>query len=170
MDIRCWGKSGIARKCPLATKNGHYNLALDLRPIVFRSFHQLSSFTPFTCLALLGASCVAAAIIGGIAMQTRKVLLATAATIALLGLFSAAQAQVPVSPISPSPGWVRALPPGPDTRVKITEEYAKLVARDAYFWAWPMVNIYNRRQAYKDVKDFVMAGPVPTAPLNRVAM
>jgi len=103
-------------------------------------------------------------------MQTWKVLLATAATIALLGLSSAAQAQGPVSPISPSPGWVRALPPGPDTRVKITEEYAKLVARDAYFWAWPMVNIYNRRQAYKDVKDFVMAGPVPTAPLNRVAM
>jgi hypothetical protein len=24
----------------------------------------------------------------------------------------------------------------PDTRVKITEEYAKLVACDAYFWAW----------------------------------
>jgi hypothetical protein len=33
-----------------------------------------------------------------------------------------------------------------------------------------MANIYNRRQAFKDVKDFVMAGPVPTAPLNRVAM
>ena len=45
-----------------------------------------------------------------------------------------------------------------------------MVARDAYFWAWPMVNIYNRRQAFKDVKDFVMAGPVPSAPLNRVAM
>jgi hypothetical protein len=33
-----------------------------------------------------------------------------------------------------------------------------------------MANIYNRRQAFKDVKDFVMAGPVPTAPLKRVAM
>ena len=103
-------------------------------------------------------------------MRTRKVLLATAATIAFLHCSLAAQAQVPAPPISPSPGWVRALPPGPDTRVKITEEYAKLVARDAYFWAWPMINIYNRRQAFKDVKDFVMAGPVPTAPLNRVAM
>jgi hypothetical protein len=28
-----------------------------------------------------------------------------------------------------SAGWARALPPGPDTRIKITEEYAKLVAR-----------------------------------------
>jgi hypothetical protein len=45
------------------------------------------------------------------------------------------------SPISASPGWARALPGGPDARVKITEEYAKLVAKDAYFWAWPLVNI-----------------------------
>jgi hypothetical protein len=81
---------------------------------------------------------------------------------ALLNISSIAQAQAPIPPISPSPGWIRALPPGPDTRAKITEEYAKIVARDAYFWAWPMVNIYNRRQAFKDVKDFVMAGPVPS--------
>jgi hypothetical protein len=26
-------------------------------------------------------------------------------------------------PIAPSPGWMRALPAGPDARVKITEEY-----------------------------------------------
>jgi hypothetical protein len=71
---------------------------------------------------------------------------------------------------TPSPGWALAMPPGPNAQVKITEEYAKLVARDVYFWAWPMVNMYNRRLAFKDVKDFVMAGPVPTAPLNRFAM
>ncbi len=69
-----------------------------------------------------------------------------------------------------SPGWARALPPGPDTRVKMTEAYAKLVARDAYFWAWPLVNIFNRRQAFANVTETVMAGPVPSAPLNRFAM
>jgi hypothetical protein len=74
------------------------------------------------------------------------------------------------TPGTPSPGWVLAMPRGPDVRVKITEEYARLVARDVYFWAWPMVNIYNRRLAFRDVRDFVMAGPVPTAPLNRFAM
>src|SRR5215468_10655186 len=74
------------------------------------------------------------------------------------------------TPVAPSPTWATGMPSGPDPRIKITEEYAKLVARDVYFWAWPMVNIYNRRQAFKDVKDYVMAGPVPTAPLNRVAM
>jgi hypothetical protein len=72
--------------------------------------------------------------------------------------------------VSPSPGWGNALRAGPDTRVKITDACAALVARDAYFWAWPMVNIYNRRLAFKDVRDFVKAGPVPTAPLNHVAM
>ena len=48
-----------------------------------------------------------------------------------------------------TPAYTRVpLPPGPDARVKITEEYAKAVARDAYFWAWPMVNVYNRRLVF----------------------
>src|SRR4029077_18547881 len=72
--------------------------------------------------------------------------------------------------VPPSPGWTRALPPGPDTRVKMTEAYVKLVAWEAYFWTWPLVNIFNRRQAFRDVTEIVMAGPVPTAPLNRFAM
>src|SRR5215467_16345209 len=79
-------------------------------------------------------------------------------------------AELNPQPVLPSPEWARALPTGPDTRVKITEAYAKLVARDAYFWAWTLVNIFNRRQAFKDVTEIVMAGPVPTAPLNRFAM
>jgi hypothetical protein len=69
-----------------------------------------------------------------------------------------------------SPGWAKALPNAPDSSVKITEAYAQHVARDVYFWAWPLVNVYSRRLAFKDVPDFVLAGPVPTAPLNRVAM
>ena len=73
-------------------------------------------------------------------------------------------------PLPASPGWTRALPPGPDTHVKITEEYAKHIARDTYFWGWQLVNIFNRRQAFKDVKEIFMAGPVPTAPLNQFAM
>lgn len=89
----------------------------------------------------------------------------------IAGLFaSVSSLSLAQTSIAPSPGWDRALPPGPDTRVKITEDYAKLVARDVTFWAWPMVNIYNRRLAFSQVKDFVMAGPVPSAPLNRVAM
>jgi len=92
------------------------------------------------------------------------------ASIVAFSLFASTASALAQTPDIPSPEWALAMPPGPDARVKITEEYAKLVARDVYFWVWPMVNMYNRRLAFKDVKDFVMAGPVPTAPLNRFAM
>jgi hypothetical protein len=72
--------------------------------------------------------------------------------------------------LPPSPDWARALPQGPDIRIKITEEYARHVARDVYFWAWPMVNIYNRRLAFKDTPEIMMSGPAPVAPLNRLGM
>ncbi len=70
----------------------------------------------------------------------------------------------------PSPGWGRAMPPAPDARVKITEAYAKLVGRDAYFWAWPLVNVYNRRLYFASVKELVVSGPLPVPPANRLGM
>jgi hypothetical protein len=88
--------------------------------------------------------------------------------ILLLATISFAQAQT--QSIAPSPSWLRALPPGPDTRVKVTENYAKLVARDAFFWAWPLVNIYNKRRSAEQSKELAYAGPVPAAPLNRLVM
>lgn len=83
-------------------------------------------------------------------------------------LSSVAFAQLPSIP--PSPSWTRALPPGPDTRVKITEEYAVHIARDAYFWGWPLVNVYNKRLAAAKSTQLAYAGPVPSAPLNRLVM
>ena len=62
------------------------------------------------------------------------------------------------------------LPAGPDTRVKITEAYAKEVARDAYFWTWPMMNIFSRRLHFATVKEAVRSGPLMSAPLNQIAM
>lgn len=73
-------------------------------------------------------------------------------------------------PLPPSPLWARALPPGPDARVKITEAYAALVARDAYFWAWPLVNMFNRRLAFAKMKDNRYVGPLLQAPLNSLTM
>jgi hypothetical protein len=62
------------------------------------------------------------------------------------------------------------LPAGPDVRVRITEAYAAHVARDAYFWSWPMVNIYNRRLAFSQLKEAVRSGPMVMAPPNHNAM
>ena len=50
---------------------------------------------------------------------------------------------------------------GPVPGTRVTEAYARLVARDAYFWAWPMVNIYNRRQAFAKAPRFGSYGEVP---------
>jgi hypothetical protein len=85
----------------------------------------------------------------------------------LLAAPSIAAAQAPTSA---SPGWTRALPPGPDARVKITGEYAKLVGKDAYFWAWPLVNMYNRRLHFATVKEMSYVGPLMEPPLNRLIM
>jgi hypothetical protein len=72
--------------------------------------------------------------------------------------------------LSPSPGWARAMPPAPDVRVKITEAYARHVARDAFFWAWPLVNVFNKRRGAEQSKELAYAGPAPAAPLNRIVM
>jgi hypothetical protein len=46
-----------------------------------------------------------------------------------------------------------------------------MVARDVFFWAWPMVNVYNRRLAFKEVPEpGLMGGIVPVAPVNRLFM
>lgn len=60
---------------------------------------------------------------------------------------------------------------GPDARMQVTEAWARHVARDAYFWAWPMVNIWNRRLAFAQIPEpGLMGGIMPAAPLNRLAM
>src|SRR5262245_7978459 len=65
----------------------------------------------------------------------------------------------------------RPLPAGPDTNVRISEEYARLVLRDAYFWASPLGNTYNRRPAFSQIPEpRLLGGVMPGAPLNRLAM
>jgi hypothetical protein len=104
----------------------------------------------------------------------RNILLATA-TLAAASMLGVPDARAETSslnpqPLPPSPEWARALPPGPDARVKITEAYAAHVARDAFFWAWPLVNTYNRRLAFSKMTEQRYVGPLLEAPLNRLTM
>jgi hypothetical protein len=99
----------------------------------------------------------------------RSLLLAAGGLAAFVQMPKAAIAQAP-APVPPSPNWGKAMPPSPDARVKITEEYARHVGRDAYFWAWPMVNMYNRRLHFSQVKEIMRQGPLMEAPANRLAM
>jgi len=60
---------------------------------------------------------------------------------------------------------------GPVAGTRLTEAYARMVAREAYFWAWPMVNIYNKRLAFSQIPEpGLMNGVLPGAPLNRMGM
>jgi hypothetical protein len=55
--------------------------------------------------------------------------------------------------------------------MRITEPYARTIARRTYFWAWPMVNIFNRRLAFdKAPEPGLMNGVLPLAPLNTLSM
>ncbi|WP_235850650.1 DUF1254 domain-containing protein [Paraburkholderia piptadeniae] len=70
----------------------------------------------------------------------------------------------------PSP-QASATPAGPDGNTRITEAYARLVARDAYFWSWPLVNMYNRRLAFQHAPEpGLIGGILPVAPLNHLSM
>jgi hypothetical protein len=63
------------------------------------------------------------------------------------------------------------MPSGPNARVKITEEYARLVARDAYLWSWPIMNVFARRfSSRKAPQPGLFGGVLPIAPLNHLAM
>jgi len=107
-------------------------------------------------------------------LSRRNVLLAGtfagASALCIEDPLASARAQQELRPIAPSPQWNHALPPRPDPRVKITEAYARHVGRDAFFWAWPLVNIYNKRRGAEQSKELAYAGPVPAAPLNRLVM
>ena len=100
-----------------------------------------------------------------------SLLAAASATASAVSVETAqAEVQPPAVPVPPSPNWNRAMPSAPDSRVKITEEYARHIGRDAYFWAWPMVNMYNRRLHFSQVKEIMRQGPLMEAPANRLAM
>lgn len=59
----------------------------------------------------------------------------------------------------------------PNAGMKVSESYVRALARGAYFWGWPMADIYNRRLFFSSMKEPVlMDGTTPVAPPNRLAM
>ncbi|MCD9086991.1 DUF1254 domain-containing protein [Stenotrophomonas sp. SY1] len=61
--------------------------------------------------------------------------------------------------------------PGPIPGTRLTEAYARAAARDVYFWAWPMVNIYNRRVNFEPLPGpGRLGGVLPAAPPNQLSM
>lgn len=60
---------------------------------------------------------------------------------------------------------------GPMPGTRLTDAYARSAARDVYFWAWPMVNIYNRRVNFQSLPGpGRLGGVLPAAPPNQLSM
>jgi len=61
--------------------------------------------------------------------------------------------------------------PAAAAEVRMTEPYVRMITREAYFWAWPLINIYNKRLAYEHIpQPGLLGGIVPAAPPNRLSM
>lgn len=61
--------------------------------------------------------------------------------------------------------------PGPVAGTRMTEAYVQQVGRTAFFWAWPMVNLYNRMVAFGQLPGpGLMGGIVPVAPSDQLSM
>ncbi|QXN49703.1 MULTISPECIES: DUF1254 domain-containing protein [Pseudomonas] len=59
----------------------------------------------------------------------------------------------------------------PTSDVTMHIEYAKTIARMAYVWGWPMVNMLNRSQTItKAPKPGLLGGILPVAPFGHVSM
>ena len=54
---------------------------------------------------------------------------------------------------------------------KFSEAEARRIAREAYFWAWPMVNLHTRRTTFDKLPEpGLLGGFLPAGPTNRLAM
>ena len=63
------------------------------------------------------------------------------------------------------------LPSLPVPNTIMPEEYIEMVGEYAYLWAWPMVNIHNRKVAFEKLPEAgYMGGIVPVAPANQIGM
>jgi hypothetical protein len=59
----------------------------------------------------------------------------------------------------------------PSSQVLMHPEYAKTIARFAYVWGWPMVNMLNRRAAITQAPESGrLNGVLPVAPRGQVGM
>ena len=61
--------------------------------------------------------------------------------------------------------------PGPDRQMKLSDDYVRMVARDVFFWAWPIVNVYHRRlRGAGFAQPMLLGGVLPAGPNNTLTM
>jgi len=64
-----------------------------------------------------------------------------------------------------------AIPTGPAPGSRLTQEFVREIGRFAYFWTWPLVDVFNRYNSFKRVhRPLLIGGIAPVAPINHLAM
>ena len=77
----------------------------------------------------------------------------------------------PIAPVQDADRRTLSFQRGPAPGARFTPDYVSGIARLAYFWAWPLVNVFNRYIAFKRVRRPILVGGIaPVAPINHVAM
>ncbi len=89
-------------------------------------------------------------------------------------LVSAIVASLPVAVMAQSstvPEISKAIPSAPVSGTRLPDSYVRDVARLAYLWGWPLVNMHNRHLVFEKVPENGLGdGVLPVGPLNRVTM
>jgi hypothetical protein len=77
----------------------------------------------------------------------------------------------PIAPVQDSDQRSVSFPRGPAPGTRLTPAYVREIGRFAYFWAWPMVNVFNRYSSFKRLwRPLLIGGIAPVAPINHLAM
>jgi hypothetical protein len=77
-----------------------------------------------------------------------------------------------MQPSAPTPPLnVAVSVPGPMPGTRLSEDYVRRIGGIAYLWAWPMVNMHNRKLILSKLPEpGLMGGIVPVAPMNQLSM
>jgi hypothetical protein len=99
-------------------------------------------------------------------LPMKTTLTATLIAGALVGVLAITTAQAQQVSLAKNAAEV----PGPVAGSIMTKEYVQMVARMAYVWGWPMVNMHNRSVAFSKVPVPGLIGGVLPAAFNGVTM
>jgi hypothetical protein len=77
----------------------------------------------------------------------------------------------PIAPVQDADIRTLSFPRGPAPGTRLTPDYVREIARFAYLWAWPLVNVFNRYTSFQRIRrPLLIGGIAPVAPINTLAM
>jgi len=91
--------------------------------------------------------------------------------IAAASLLLAAPPMALAQTAKPPAAVSKTVPPGPVAGTSMPDSYIRNLAKMAYVWGWPLVNLHNRHLVFSKVPENGLGdGVLPVAPLNSLTM